>query len=45
MMRPLFLEPGLYPSIVKFFALIRLHVQRFSQRGLLVNMRQPSDHL
>ena len=44
-MRPLFLEPGLHPSIVEFFALIRLHAERSPRRGLLVNTRQPSDHL
>ena len=44
-MRPLFLEPGLHPSIVKFFALIRLHAERSPRRGLLVNACQPSDHL
>ena len=45
MMRPLFLEPRLHPSIVKFFALIRLHAERSPRRGLLVNACQPSDHL
>ena len=44
-MRPLFLEPGLHPSIVEFFALIRLHAERSPRRGLLVNACQPSDHL
>ena len=44
-MRPLFLEPGLDPSIVEFFALIRLHAERSPRRGLLVNAGQPSDHL
>ena len=45
MMRPLFLEQRLHPSIVKFFALIRLHAERSPRRGLLVNACQPSDHL
>ena len=45
MMHPLFLEPGLHPSIVEFFALIRLHAERSPRRGLLVNACQPSDHL
>ena len=45
MMRPLFLEPRLHPSIVKFFALIRLHAVRSPRGGLLVNACQPSDHL
>ena len=45
MMRPLLLEPGLHPFILKFFALIRLHAEGFARRGLLVNARQPSDHL
>ena len=45
MMRPLFLELRLHSSIVKFFALIRLHAEGFPRRGLLVNTRQPSDHL
>ena len=44
-MRPLFLEPGLHPSIVKFFALIHLHAERSPRRGLLVNACQLSDHL
>ena len=45
MMRPLLLEPGLHLFIQKFFALIRLHAERSSRRGLLVNAGQPSDHL
>ena len=45
MMRPLFLEPRLHPSIVKFFALIRLHAERSPRRGLLVNPFQPPYHL
>ena len=44
-MSPLFLEPRLHPSIVKFFALIRLHAERSPRRGLLVNPFQPSYHL
>ena len=45
MMRPLFLEPRLHPSIVKLFALIRLHAERSPRRGLLVNPFQPPYHL
>ena len=45
MMRPLFFEPRLHPSIVKFFALIRLHAERPPRRGLLVNAFQPSYHV
>ena len=45
MMRPLFLEPGLHPLIVEFFALICSHAERSPRRGLLVNACQPSDHL
>ena len=45
MMRPLFLEPRLHPSIVKFFALIRLHVERSPRRGLLVNAFQSTYHV
>ena len=44
-MRPLFLEPRLHPSIVKFFALIRLHVERSPRRGLLVNAFQSTYHV
>ena len=44
-MRPLFLEPRLHPSILKLFALIRLHAERSPRRGLLVNPFQPSYHL
>ena len=45
MMSPLFLEPRLHPSIVKFFALIRLHVERSPRRGLLVNAFQSTYHV
>ena len=45
MMRPLFLEPRLHPSIVKFFALIRLHAERLPRRGLFVNAFQSSYHV
>ena len=45
MMSPLFLEPRLHPSIVKFFALIRLHAERPPRRGLLVNPFQSSYHV
>ena len=41
----LFLEPRLHPSIVKFFALIRLHVERSPRRGLLVNAFQSTYHV
>ena len=44
-MSPLFLEPRLHPSIVKFFALIRLHVERSPRRGLLVNAFQSTYHV
>ena len=45
MMRPLFLEPRLHPSIVKFFALTRLHAERPPRRGLFVNAFQSSYHV
>ena len=45
MMSPLFLEPRLHPSVVKFFALIRLHVKRSPRRGLLVNAFQSTYHV
>ena len=41
----LFLEPRLHPSIIKFFALIRLHAERPPRRGLLVNAFQSSYHV
>ena len=45
MMRPLLLEPRLHPSIVKFFALIRLHAERPPRRSLLVNTFQSTYHV
>ena len=45
MMPAVFLEPRLHPSIVKFFALIRLHAERPPRRGLFVNALQSSYHV
>ena len=45
MMPPLLLEPGLHFFIQKFLALIRLHAEGSSRRGLSANLVQPSDHL
>ena len=44
-MRPLLLESRLHPSIVEFFALIRLHAERPPRRGLLVNIFQSTYHV
>ena len=45
MMPAVFLEPRLHPSIIKFFALIRLHVERPPRRRLAANSFQSSYHV
>ena len=44
-MPAVFLEPRLHPSIVKFFALIRLHAELPPRRGLAANSFQSSYHV
>ena len=45
MMPALFLEPRLHSSVIKFFAVIRLHAERPRRRGLAANSFQSSYHV